>query len=382
MPYFDNNASTPADPRVTAAMIDWLSFVGNPSSPHRQGRLAREAIEAARNQVAALIECDPARIIFTSGGSEANNLIIKGYEHYATPHLAASTIEHEALLEPLRQRQGGGARVTLLPVTPQGVIDLAALDRLLQTDPPQLLSLMWANNETGVIQPIAEVAARCRAAGVLFHSDGVQVIGRLPVSLQQIPLNFLTLSAHKFHGPKGVGALVVDERVTLTPLIAGGGHERGLRAGTESLAAIVGMGVAATIARDEFLANAAQLRRLHDELSAQLAHHLGDTVIHGSGAARLDNTFSLALRGIEATTLIGALDQRGIALSAGSACGSHHDRPSHVLAAMAVPADLARCTLRISLGKMNHSTDLDQLIAALVAESRRLRQTAACAAWD
>lgn len=371
--YLDYNATTPVDPRVVEAMLPYLSGpAGNPSSAHRFGRAARAALEQARGEVAALVGAQPGQVIFTSGGTEANNLAIRGVMELVPdlgqPHaggVAVSAVEHASVLAPAARLAGRGVPLTRIPADSEGCIQPQAVDAALARH-PALVSVMWVNNETGVIQPVAEIAARVRAAGTCLHTDAVQAAGKVPVDFFASGAHLLSLSAHKIYGPKGVGALVVDPAVDLAPLIEGGGQERGLRGGTENVAGIVGFGVAASLAVRELEGQSNRLRRLRDGLERALAARAGVTIF-GAGAQRVPNTVQFAAPGIAGETLVLELDRRGVAVSSGSACGSERPEPSHVLAAMGVPRDLAYGALRVSLGQGTTQGDLDALLQALDA---------------
>jgi len=373
--YLDHNATTPLDERVLEAMLPWLrEGFGNPSSPYRLGREARRALERAREQVSALVGAHPSQLIFTSGGSEANSTALAGVlRRRPGLCLSVSAIEHPSLLDAARAEAGRGHDLTLLPCDDQGVTRIDPLDPIRAAG---LVSLMWANNETGVVQPLAEVAERVHAAGGLLHCDAVQGLGKQPIDFAATGAQLMSLSAHKIGGPKGAGALVVDKAVDLEPLIQGGGQERGRRGGTENLAAIVGFGAAAALAAERLAAAPAEAQ-LRDRLEAQLKARIPELVVFGAEAPRLPNTSFFAVPGLEGQTLIMALDRLDIALSSGSACGHHHDAPSHVLAAMGIPAELARCALRISLGPQSTVAEVDRTTEQLAAQVTQLKAFAA-----
>jgi cysteine desulfurase len=362
----DHNATTPLDERVLEAMLPYLRGpYANPSSPHRFGRAARDAIEAARAQVAALVGADPGEVIFTSGGTEANNLAVKGVALAAPPgRLLYSAVEHPCVLEPMRALAARGWRVEAMAVDGEGRVDAGAFERQLAGGDVRLVSCMVANNETGVIQDVARLAALARGAQAVFHADAVQAAGKIPVSFPASRAHLMSLSAHKIHGPKGAGALVADAAVPLEPLLHGGGQERQRRGGTENVAAIVGFGVAAELARVELAARMAHARRLRDRLQGWLAA-LPGIVLFGARAERLPNTLQFAVPGVHSATLLGLLDKQGFAVSSGSACASGTDEASPVLLAMGVPAELALCAIRVSLGKDNTESDVDRFAAAL-----------------
>jgi cysteine desulfurase len=353
--YLDYNAATPIKPAVVAAMTELLGRVGNPSSVHGFGRQARRAVETAREQVAALAGATPAQVIFTASGTEANNLALRGFPGRA---VLVSAIEHESVLR-------AAPDAPRIPVAADGVIDLAALDALLaRLDRPALVSVMLANNETGIVQPVAEVAALAHRHGALVHSDAVQAPGRLPLDLAARDVDLLTVSAHKCGGPQGAAALIA--RTDPAPLLVGGGQERGRRAGTENVAALAGFGVAAALAVGE-LAEAPSIARLRDGLEARVRALSNRAVVIGAGQARLPNTSCIALPGAKAETQVMALDLAGIAVSAGSACSSGKVAASHVLAAMGLPRRLVGSAIRISLGWTTSDGDIDRFVAAWAA---------------
>lgn len=364
--YLDHNATTPLDPRVLEAMLPLLqTHFGNPSSVHRWGRAARNALDAARVQVAALAGVHFSQVLFTGGGTEANNLALRGVAaRLPRGRLLVSAVEHSAVLGPAERLAAAGWQVERIPVDANGVLDLAALDRLLDAGDVRLVSVMAANNETGAIQPVAEVAARTRRAGALFHCDAVQAAGKLPLDFRATGAQLLTLSAHKLYGPKGVGALIFDRRLEIEPLVAGGGQEQGLRCGTENLPGIVGFGRAAELAVEERDMRAARARSLRERLEAGLAG-LPGIRIFARAAERLPNTVQLAMPGLEGETVQMGLDRQGIAVSTGSACHSGTGEPSHVLLAMGVPPELARGAIRVSFGAGNTEADVDRLLEGL-----------------
>ena len=383
--YLDHNASTPLAEEARAAMQPWLEgkdACGNPSSVHRWGRLARAAVEHARVQVAELVGAGPEQVIFTSGATEANNLALQGWAAGTRERasLAVSAVEHPSVrvtAQALARR--GLVEMHTLAVDEEGRLDGEALDLILQEARPGLVSVMLANNETGVIQDIAAIARRVREAGWLLHSDAAQAAGRMEVDFPAMGVHMMSLSAHKLNGPKGVGALVIERGVSLVPLLYGGGHEDGLRSGTENVAAIVGFGAAAELARHRLEARRAQLTALRQRLEAGLRAML-QVVLFAELAPRLPNTVCFAVPGIEGSTLVMRLDRRGIAISSGSSCDSHSGEPSHVLLAMGVAPELARCAVRASLGEDSTADDVDALLEALRGEIGALAAPA-LAAW-
>lgn len=363
--YLDHNATTPLDARVLDAMLPFLRGpYANPSSQHRQGRAARDAVETARAQVAALVGADPGEVIFTSGGTEANNLAVKGVAEMAPQaRLLYSGIEHPSVQEPMQALGRRGWAVETLAVDVDGRIELAALARQLEGG-ARLVSCMTANNETGLVQDVARIAALARRAGAVFHTDAVQAAGKVPLSFAASGAQLMSLSSHKIYGPKGAGALVADRGLELEPQLHGGGQERGLRGGTENVAALVGFGVAAELAREELESRAAQALRLRQRLEARLARIPGVRVF-AALAARLPNTVQFAVPPMHSATLLGLLDKKGFAVSSGSACASGSDAPSPVLQAMGVPDDVALCAIRASVGKSNTEAEIEAFADAL-----------------
>lgn len=379
--YFDHNATTPLDPRVLEAMLPYLAQqYGNASSRHEYGRAARRAVDEARQRVAFAAGAHPTEVVFTSGGSEANNLFLKGAAACLTPGMVAiSGIEHPCVREPARQLQRSGWKLREIAVDENcRVVDadfLAALD-----EKPALVSVMLANNETGVVQDVAMLAERTRSARAWFHTDAVQAFGKRALDFRELNragVHAMTLSAHKLGGPKGAGALLVDKRVELQPLIAGGGHERGLRSGTENVAAIVGFGLAAELALASLQIRAVQLAALRAELEAGLAEQ--GAVLFAGATERLPNTSYFAFAGIDGETLVGKLDRAGFAVAAGAACSSANPEPSHVLLAMGVAPSLARGAVRVSLGADNTEAQVREFLAALRTTILQLKGLASIA---
>lgn len=379
--YCDHNATTPLEPAVLEAMLPWLSQqFGNASSRHEYGRAARRAIDEARAKVAAAVGAHATEVVFTSGGSEANNLFLKGAAATMKPGvLAVSEIEHPCVIKPAEQLARRGWQLERLAVDDQGRVDDAAYVNMLLRQ-PRLVSVMLANNETGVLQSIERLASTARSAGAWFHTDAVQAVGKIPVDFRRLNasgVNALTFSAHKLGGPKGAAALVIDKRVELEPLIAGGGHERGQRSGTENVAAIVGFGVACELAVERMAVTASRLGSLREYLEAGL-RDMG-AVLFGVGAERLPNTVYFALPDIDGETLVGKLDRAGYAVASGAACSSANPEPSHVLRAMGVGPELARGAVRISLGAGNTREHVEGLLVSLQGTVTRLRRLTAIA---
>ena len=379
--YLDHNATTPLDPAVLAAMLPWLeSQFGNASSRHEFGRAARRAVDEARQQIAAAVNAHPTEIVFTSGGSEANNLFLKGAAASLKPGLiAVGATEHPCVLKPAVQLAGQGWQVRQLAVDGAGRLDLADYAEALLVK-PKLISVMTANNETGVVQDVAALASAAKAAGGWFHTDAVQVLGKLPIDFRVLNasgVHAMTLSAHKAGGPKGAAALVLDKRVELQPLIAGGGHERGLRSGTENVPAIVGFGIAAELAAQRVAELSLRLRAMQVKLESGLVT-LGARIF-ATEASRLANTSYFAFPDIDGETLVGKLDREGFAVASGAACSSANPEPSHVLRAMGVAPEIARGAVRVSLGAGNTETEINQFINALQLTVGRLQGLTAVA---
>lgn len=378
MVYLDHNATTPLDARVLEAMLPYLTQqYGNPSSTHQHGRAARRAMDSAREQVAALVNARPEQVVFTGGGTEANHLALLGAVHDATPaRLALSAIEHVSVRGAAQLLERRGWQVDVLPVDELGRV-MPDIERYVHAD-TRLVSVMWANNETGVLQDIRAIAKRVRKHGALFHSDATQAAGKVPVDFAASGAQFVTLAAHKLNGPKGVGALVVERASLLKPLLQGGAQERGLRAGTENVAGIVGFGAAAELARCELSGRAAQWRALRDTLESGLrALGIAPFAEH---AERLPNTVQFSVPQFEGETLLEKLDQAGFTLSSGSACSSGEIAPSHVLTAMGVARGNLRNVLRVSLGAGNTEADVDAfctVLAGLIQGSRSWRSALA-----
>ncbi len=377
MIYLDAHATTPVDPRVLDAMLPLLrDQVGNASSlDHAAGRRTRDAVDAARRQVAAVIGASHKDIVFTSGATEADNLAIKGVAESAADqgdHLVTVATEHRAVLDTCRHLEARGCRVTVLPVGADGLIDLAALEAALEPK-TILVSVMAANNEIGVVQPLAAIGRLTRARGILFHTDAAQAFGRIPLDVNAMGIDLLSISAHKIHGPQGVGALYVRTRqptVRLSPLFDGGGHERGLRPGTLNAPGIVGLGAAAAIAAADMAAESIRLAALRDRLLAGLRAGIDGVRVNGSLEHRLPHNLNVSIDGTD-ETLASRLD--GLAVSAGSACASGSIEPSYVLRALGVPAASAHGTLRFGVSRFTTEAEIDQAVAIVRAGVERLR---------
>jgi cysteine desulfurase len=385
--YLDHAATTPVRPEAREAMLPFLSEAafGNPSSSHQFGRSARAGLEHARQQIAAALGVETRDVLFTSGGTEADNMAVLGValEHLfgerRRAHLVSTPTEHKAVLASLHQAQAFGARVTLLPVDRDGVADLGVLEQLLRgadADLPTLVSVMWVNNETGAIQPIARIAERCAAAGVPFHTDAVQAFGKVPVDLKSLPVTFATLSAHKIGGPKGVGALFVRDRRGVRGIVHGGSQQGGLRPGTENIAGAVGFGVAAELATGEQPRVSQELRAIRDVLQAALLARVPDLVVHAAGAERGPSILSVSAPGTDSEAMLMHLDLAGLACASGSACTTGAVEPSHVLAAMGATRDLSTAAVRFSFGSLSRPDQVPRIAetyAKVVAKVRGLR---------
>lgn len=373
--YLDHNASAPLLDAVREAMLPWLGArFGNASSRHEYGRAARRAIDDARARVAAAVGAHPTEVVFTSGGSEANNLFIKGAAARMKPGLVqVSAIEHPCVREPARQLVRAGWTLAEMPADADGRVELDALDVR-----AQLVSVMAANNETGVLQDISAFATAAKRQGAWLHTDAVQALGKIPVDFRALGVAAMTLSAHKIGGPQGAGALVLDKRVDLEPLIAGGGHERGLRSGTENIAAIVGFGVAC----EEAVASLGARREAMQAQRALIERCVAEQggTVFGAGAERLPNTCYFALPGIDGETLVGKLDRAGFAVASGAACSSASPEPSRTLTAMGIEADLARGAVRVSVGASTTMQDVNDFCGALARVADELRGLRAMAA--
>ncbi|MDD5461730.1 MAG: cysteine desulfurase family protein [Methylococcales bacterium] len=362
MIYFDHNATTPLDDRVLDALLPFLTtFYGNPSSLYRHGRIVRSAIDAAREQVAALVGVQSSQVIFTSGGTEANNVALATLAPHSS--LAISAIEHPSVTEPALRLKKLGHQLTFIDVDANGYVTQDAVAQVIK-EKPALVSIMLANNETGIIQDLARHAQQLRANDIIIHSDAVQASGKIPISFNTLGVHLMSLSSHKIYGPKGCGALIFNKDVEIKPLFLGGGQEQELRAGTENVAAIVGFGKAAELAQAELAEYSKQLLTLRKLLENGLTTIPGLTIF-AQQANRLPNTVQFGIPEIDGEMLLMKLDQKGIAVSSGSACASGGSVPSPVLLAMGVEADFAKSAIRISLGKANTETEILEFINLL-----------------
>ena len=375
--YFDYNATTPVAAEVAEAMARALrEQFGNASSVHHFGQQAKAAMDEARSAVAALLNADPSEIVFTSGGTESDNFAIRGAADALDPtgrrHLIASAIEHEAVLNTLKALARRGWRTTLLPADQSGIVSPDRLREII-TDDTALVSVMHANNEIGTIQPVAELAAIAHERGALMHTDAVQSTGKIPVDVRALGVDLLSLSAHKFNGPKGAGALWIKRGTRMQPILTGGRHERSRRAGTENVPALVGLGVAARLAASKMSAEAARVGALRDRLEERILRDVGGTTVNGTRSSRVPNTTNIGFDRVEAESLLIALDLEGVAVSTGSACSSGTLEPSHVLRAMGFSAHRAQNSLRFSLGMFSTEEEVDRVASLLPSIVEKLR---------
>jgi cysteine desulfurase len=384
--YMDANATTPVLPEVVDAMRPyWTENFGNASSIHQRGQQARAAVDAARESVAKFLNCRPAEIVFTSGGTESDNMALFGILSPGD-HLITTAIEHHAVLYAAEELAERGVEVTFLPCTPQGVVEVSALEAALKPN-TRLVSVMYANNETGVIQPIRQMAEKTHAAGALFHTDAIQAASKLPLDVKVLGCDLLSISGHKMYAPQGTGALFVSRRVRLKSMFFGGLHERGRRPGTENVAGIVGLGKAADIARawvagsgssagEGTAPNPQALAALRDRLEEGVLAAIPEAGINGAGAPRVANTSNFYFDNVEAEALVIALDLKGLAVSGGAACQSGATEPSHVLRAMGLSEARARASIRFSLSRLNSESEVDAVLELLPAAVARLRELA------
>jgi cysteine desulfurase len=375
--YLDYNATTPLAPEVADAVVAATrDLFGNASSVHHFGQQAKAALDAARSSVAALLGGDPSEVVFTSGGTEADNMAIRGAAEAAEAtgrrHLVASAIEHEAVLNTLKALARRGWRTTLVPVDQSGVVSPDRVREALADD-TALVSVMHANNEIGTIQPIAEIAAAAHERGALMHTDAVQSAGKVPFDVTALGADLVAVSAHKLNGPKGAGALWVRRGTRMLPILTGGKHERSRRAGTENVPALVGFGVAAQLASRKMAAEAVRLTALRDRLETRILETVSGTAVNGARERRVPNTTNISFDRVEAESLLIALDLEGVAVSTGSACSSGTLEPSHVLRAMGLPTHRTQNSLRFSLGLFSTDADVDRVVAVLPGLIDKLR---------
>ncbi|MGI6449493.1 MAG: cysteine desulfurase NifS [Desulfitobacteriia bacterium] len=375
--YLDHSATTPVDPEVAQLIMKYyLEYYGNPSSVHFFGRQVKKALEEAREQVAALIGANAAEITFTSGGTEADNLAIQGAARSRAKkgkHLITSAIEHHAVLDTFKYLAKNGYELTILPVDEEGLVSVDDVTKAIRPD-TILISIMHANNEVGSIQPIAEIGALTREKGILFHVDAVQSLGKIPINVQDLNVDLLTISSHKIYGPKGVGALYVRKGVRISPLVFGGSQERKMRSGTENAPGIIGFGKACELAGERMAEETTRLTRLRDKLTEGILTRIDNVKLNGPrGAKRLPNNVNVSINYVEGESLLLSLDMLGIAASSGSACTSGSLDPSHVLLAMGLSHEVAHGSLRFSLGRQNTEEDIDFVLQELPKIVDRLR---------
>lgn len=372
--YMDNNATSPLLPEVLEAMSPYyIERFGNASSIHHHGQQTRAAVERARESVAHLLNCRAAEIVFTSGGTEADNLALFGFVRPGD-HVITSTIEHHAVLNSCRELEKMGCAVTYVPVDGRGIIDPADVKRALRSE-TKLISIMMANNETGVLQPVNEIAKIATEADVYFHTDAVQAAGKVPIDVQKIGCDLLSLSGHKMHAPQGIGALYVRKGTLVQPMLYGGNHERSRRAGTENVAGIVGFGKAAEITLEAFdHGEVVRLQAVRDNLEHTILEAVDEAGVNGEGAPRVPTTSNIHFDHIEGEALVIALDLKGLAVSTGAACSSGAIEPSHVLTAMGLSPEHARASLRFSLGKQNTAEDVEFALSIIPETVARLRE--------
>jgi cysteine desulfurase len=372
--YLDNNATTPVLPEVFEAMRPYFAeHFGNASSIHHHGQETRAAVERARESVAALLGCRASEIVFTSGGTEGDNLAISGLTR-AGDHVISSTIEHHAVLNSCKHLEAMGCEITYIPVDGRGLIDPDDVRRALRPN-TKLITIMMANNETGVLQPVGEIGKIAAEADIYFHTDAVQAAGKVPIDVKRLGCDLLSISGHKLHAPQGVGALYVRKGTILQPMFYGGSHERSRRAGTENVPGIIGLGKAAELAREALeRGDLAQMSAMRDRIEQQILSEVEATGANGEGAPRVPNTTNIHFDYIEGEALVIALDLKGLAVSTGAACSSGAIEPSHVLTAMGLPPEIARASLRFSLGKQNTPEDVQFALDLLPQTVARLRE--------
>jgi cysteine desulfurase len=374
--YLDHNATTPLDHRVLDAMMPYLNDRwGNPSSPYRFGNLARAAVENARTRIAEHIGCKAAEIVFTSSGTESDNLAVRGVAHalrFRGNHIVTAAIEHHAVLNTCRALEAEGYRITYVPVGVDGAVKIEEVSKSLGPE-TILVTVMHANNETGVIQPVEEIAALTKRRGVLFHTDAVQTAGKIPSRLGELGADLVSFSGHKLYGPKGTAALFVRENTPLAPILTGGPHERGLRAGTENVAGIIGLSKAVTLAFESSRIDYKRLRDLRNRLEHRILCAVPKVTINGAFALRVPNTSNMSFDSVDGESIVLGLDLRGICVSTGSACSTGEPEPSHVLLAMGLSQKEAQGSIRISLGRDTQEEDIDATVDALTDVVRRLR---------
>jgi cysteine desulfurase len=376
MIYFDNNATTAVDPSVLEEMLPFLKEqYGNPSSAYSFGKRVARAIDHAREQVATLLGCELSEIIFTSCGTESDNTALQSalLVDQDRKHIITSKVEHSAIIKHTETLARRGYEVTWLDVDPQGLIDLGQLEKSIRPD-TAIVSLMWANNETGVLFPIEEIAEICRKHQTIFHTDAVQAVGKIPINIRSVPVQFLSLSGHKLHAPKGIGALYVNRRARFFPLLVGGGQEEKRRGGTENTASIVALGKAAELAMKFLDQENRFVRELRDSFEREAVKRVSGITVNGHRERRLPNTTNLSIDGIDSEALLMVLDQQGVCCSAGSACTTGALEPSHVLRAMGVSTERARASLRFSFGRLNTMEEVNRGLEILTRGVKKLRE--------
>jgi cysteine desulfurase len=373
--YLDYNATTPHAPEVIEAMHPYLEeHFGNPSSSHGYGRRTREAVETARAQVAALLNCTPGQILFTSGGTESNNHAIRGIalaRRSHGRHIITSQIEHPAVTGVCERLKQDGFEITYLPVDEHGLVSVSDVEKAIRPE-TILITLMHANNEVGTIQPVGEAAELAKARGIVFHTDAAQSVGKIPMDVRALGVDLLSIAGHKLYAPKGVGALYLREGTPLERLMEGAGQEGGRRPGTENVLEVVGLGKACEIARRDLVTNRGHMQRMRDRLEAGLRERVPRLRVNGHPDHRLPNTLSVSVHGVDANVLLGAIEEK-VAASGGAACHSGQVHVSHVLVAMRVPEEWARGTLRFSTGRMTSEADIDTAVAVIADAVERLR---------
>jgi cysteine desulfurase len=377
--YLDNNSSTCIDPAVLEEMMPFLTTrYGNPSGSHRFGAQVKKATDLAHERVAAMLGCEPGEVVFTSCGTESDNTAIHSALQMSPErrHVVTTSVEHNAVLNYCEALVRRGYEATIVPVDEQGHLDVEEVEAAIRPD-TAIVSVMWANNETGVIYPVQKIADICRAKGVFFHTDAVQTVGKMPIDLAGRSIHFLSLSGHKLHAPKGVGALYVNRKSRFQPLIIGGPQEGGRRAGTDNVASIVGLGKAAELAMDTIEEENSRVRALRDRFEKTLSTELDDVLINGDPKTRLPNTSNLAFIGVDAQAVLLKLDQAGICCSLGSSCTTGAIQPSHVLRAMHFSNERARSSIRFSFGRFNTEAELDKVLEVLPGIVRKLRELVA-----
>ena len=369
--YLDNNATTPPLPEVRAAVLNALAAFGNPSSSHTAGGRGREQLRTARESLASLLGCGPDAIVFTSGATEANNTVLRGFSG-PDRRVISTAVEHSSVLAALDRCSRQGTEVVLLPVSGGGLVDPEDLRRAL-AGRADLVSIQWVNSETGVVQPIDQIGRLCAGAGVPFHTDAAQAVGKLPMGLRDLPVDYASIAGHKFHAPVGVGALYVGGATRPEGLIEGGDQESGLRAGTENVPGIAGMGCAARLREKSLDETIARLGSLRDRLEREIIDRCGGVTVNGDSRARVCNTTNLLFRGVDGEALVARLDQRGIRCSQGSACTNQRPEPSHVLRAMGLSEEEAYASVRFSLSVLNDEEEVAAACAAVAEEVDRVR---------